>query len=124
MRDQSPATPIERLRNHLVSLRMPRALEALDHVVQQLERGQTSAIEAIETLLAEELTIRESRRIKAALQMARLTPIKTLSGLISRFSHRSSAAGSWRWPRSTSSNDMKWFISLVIRYRKEPFGDA
>src|SRR3954453_7020087 len=81
MRDQSPpAAPIERIRNHLVSLRMPRALEALDHVVQQLERGQTSAIEAIETLLAEELTIRESRRIKAALQMARLTPIKTLSG--------------------------------------------
>src|SRR5271166_2334077 len=81
MRDQlAPAAPIERIRSHLVSLRMPRALEALDHVVQQLERGQASAIEAIETLLAEELTIRESRRIKAALQMARLTPIKTLSG--------------------------------------------
>lgn len=65
---------------HLVSLRMPRALEALDHVIQQLERGEANAIEAIETLLAEELTIRESRRIKAALQMARLMPIKTLSG--------------------------------------------
>ena len=59
---------------------MPRALETLDHVVQQLERGQIGAIEAIETLLAEELTIRESRRIKAALQMARLATIKTLSG--------------------------------------------
>ncbi len=80
MRDQLALPPIERIRNHLVSLRMPRALEALDHVVQQLERGQATAIEAIETLLAEELTIRESRRIKAALQMARLTPIKTLSG--------------------------------------------
>jgi len=31
-------------------------------------------------LLAEELTIRESRRIKAALQMARLSVVKTLSG--------------------------------------------
>ena len=31
-------------------------------------------------LLAEELTNREGRRIKAALQMARLTPIKTLAG--------------------------------------------
>jgi DNA replication protein DnaC len=81
MRDHlPPAAPIERIRTHLVSLRMPRALEALDQVVQQLERGQTTAIEAIEMLLAEELTIRESRRIKAALQMARLTPIKTLSG--------------------------------------------
>jgi DNA replication protein DnaC len=31
-------------------------------------------------LLAEELTIRETRRIKAALQMARLSVVKTLSG--------------------------------------------
>jgi DNA replication protein DnaC len=78
MRDPlAAATPIERIRTHLVGLRMPRALEALDHIVRQLERGEASAIEAIETLLAEELTIRESRRIKAALQMARL---KTLSG--------------------------------------------
>jgi DNA replication protein DnaC len=59
---------------------VPRALEALDHVVQQLERGQIGAIEAIDELLAEEITVRESRRIKAALQMARLANIKTLSG--------------------------------------------
>src|SRR5271166_5795130 len=81
MRDQlSAAAPIERIRSHLVSLRMPRALETLDHVVQQLERGRISAIEAIDLLLAEEITIRESRRVKAALQMARLATIKTLSG--------------------------------------------
>jgi DNA replication protein DnaC len=78
--DALPAAPIERIRTHLVGLRMPRALETLDHIVQQLERGQISAIEAIEVLLAEEITIRESRRIKAALQMARLASIKTLSG--------------------------------------------
>jgi hypothetical protein len=71
--------PLERIRRHLVGLRMPRALETLDQLVQQLERGQVSAIEAIETLLAEEITLREGRRVKAALQMARLTPIKTLS---------------------------------------------
>ncbi len=59
---------------------MPRALETLDSVVQQLERGQISAIEAIDMLLAEEITVRESRRIKAALQMARLATIKTLTG--------------------------------------------
>jgi DNA replication protein DnaC len=81
MRGEAPPTaPIERIRSHLVGLRMPRALETLDHVVQQLERGQVGAIEAIEVLLAEEITIRESRRIKAALQMARLATIKTLSG--------------------------------------------
>ena len=72
--------PIERIRRHLVALRMPRALETLGDLVQQIERGKISAIEAIEMLLAEELTVRESRRIKAALQMARLSTIKTLSG--------------------------------------------
>jgi len=75
-----PDAPIERIRHHLVSLRMPRALEALDTVVQQLERGQIGAIEAIDTLLAEEFTVREGRRIKAALQMARLATIKTITG--------------------------------------------
>ena len=80
MRGEASAAPIDRIRSYLVGLRMPRALETLEHVVQQLERGQLGAIEAIETLLAEEITIRESRRVKAALQMARLATIKTLSG--------------------------------------------
>lgn len=82
MRHDDPAAvaPLERVRRHLVGLRMPRALETLEHIVQQLERGQIGAIEAIDELLAEEITSRESRRIKAALQMARLASIKTLSG--------------------------------------------
>jgi len=80
MRADASAAPIDRIRSHLVGLRMPRALETLQHVVQQLEHGKLSGIEAIETLLAEEITIRESRRVKAALQMARLATIKTLSG--------------------------------------------
>lgn len=72
--------PIERIRHNLVGLRMPRALETLDAIVQQLERGQITPIEAIDLLLAEEITVREGRRIKAALQMARLASIKTLTG--------------------------------------------
>jgi DNA replication protein DnaC len=76
----APDSPVERIRHSLVSLRMPRALEALDDVVQQLERGQISSIEAIDTLLTEELSVREGRRIKAALQMARLATVKTLTG--------------------------------------------
>jgi Integrase core domain len=48
-----PDAPIERIRRHLVGLRMPRALETLDHLVQQIERGQLGTIEAIEMLLAE-----------------------------------------------------------------------
>jgi len=67
-----PENPVARIRHNLVGLRMPRALEALEAVIQQIERGQLGAIEAIDTLLAEEITVREGRRIKAALQMARL----------------------------------------------------
>lgn len=74
-----PST-LERIRRHLVGLRMPRALEALDGTVRQLERGEISALEALEGLLGEELTLREGRRIKAALKMGRLINIKTLEG--------------------------------------------
>jgi DNA replication protein DnaC len=75
-----PENPVARIRHSLVGLRMPRALEALEAVIQQIERGQLGAIEAIDILLAEEITMREGRRIKAALQMARLAAIKTLTG--------------------------------------------
>ena len=55
---------IDRIRHDLVGLKMPRALEALDHVVRRLEHGELSALEAIEILLSEELTLRENSRIK------------------------------------------------------------
>jgi DNA replication protein DnaC len=71
---------LERIRRTLVALKMPRALELLDHAVHQLERGEASALELIDTLLAEELSVRENRRIKTALRMARLATIKTLAG--------------------------------------------
>jgi len=67
-----PDAPIGRIRRHPVGLRRPRALETPAAVVGQPGRGQLSAIEATGTLLAEEFTVREGRRIKAALQMARL----------------------------------------------------
>lgn len=69
---------LDRIRNSLVGLRMPRALEALDHTVRQLERGEISAIEALDTLLGEEYATRENRRVGVALKTARLTPPKTL----------------------------------------------
>jgi DNA replication protein DnaC len=70
----------DRIRRHLVGLKMPRALEALQTTLSRIEQGEVSALEAIETLLGEEYTTRESRRIKMALQTARLTTIKTLAG--------------------------------------------
>lgn len=71
---------LERIRAHLVGLKMPRALETLDQTLRGIERGELSTLEAIEVLLAEELTTRQSRRIKMALQTARLSTIKTLAG--------------------------------------------
>ncbi|MEM6945209.1 MAG: ATP-binding protein, partial [Pseudomonadota bacterium] len=69
---------LERIRANLVGLKMPRALEALDHTVQRLEQGEIGALEAIDALLGEELSIRENRRIAVALSTARLMPVKTL----------------------------------------------
>jgi DNA replication protein DnaC len=71
---------LDRIAAHLVGLRMPRALEALDHTVRLIEQGELSTLEAIDRLLGEELNIRENRRIGVALSTARLTPPKTLEG--------------------------------------------
>jgi len=71
---------VDRIKRSLVGLRMPRALECLDAVLRRLERGELSTLDAIEALLVEELTLRESRRIKTALVMARLSTVKTLAG--------------------------------------------
>ena len=69
---------LDRIRASLVGLRMPCALEALDHTMRQLERGEIGALEAIDALLAEEHATRETRRIGVSLKTARLTPPKTL----------------------------------------------
>src|SRR6201992_4130848 len=71
---------IDRIRHDLVGLKMPRALEALDGIVRRLEHGEVSALEAIDILLSEELTLRENSRIKTALRMGRLATIKTIAG--------------------------------------------
>ena len=73
-------TLVERIKRSLVGLKMPRALEIVDATVRRIERGEVSALEAIDALLAEELTLRENRRVRTALVMARLSTIKTLAG--------------------------------------------
>ena len=55
----------------MVGLKMPRAVEILDATVRRLERGEMTALEAIDALLAEEFTLRENRRVKMALVMFR-----------------------------------------------------
>jgi DNA replication protein DnaC len=71
---------VDRIKQTMVGLKMPRAIEILDATVRRLERGEVTALEAIDALLAEEFTLRENRRVKTALVMARLSTIKTLAG--------------------------------------------
>ena len=76
----SAPSVIERVKTTLVALKMPRALEILDVTLRGIERGEIGAVEAIDALLTEELTTRENRRVRMAVQMARLSAIKTLAG--------------------------------------------
>ena len=69
---------LDNIRASLIGLKMPRALEALEHTVQCLEKGEIGALEAINGLLAQEYVTREDRRIGVALKTARLNPPKTL----------------------------------------------
>jgi len=73
-----PPPPLESIKQRLVGLKMARSLEVIDQIVGQIECGELSAVEAIDLLLAEEYSTRETRRIKIALMTARLTTIKTL----------------------------------------------
>ncbi len=76
----SAPSVIERVKTTLVALKMPRALEVLDVTLRGIERGEIGTVEAIDALLTEELTTRETRRVRMAVQMARLSAIKTLAG--------------------------------------------
>jgi len=73
-------TTLDSIKRSLVALRMPRALEVLDGAVRRIEQGEIDAIGALDQILMEELSIRENRRVKTALLLARLTAIKTLAG--------------------------------------------
>ena len=76
----SAPSVIERVKTSLVGLKMPRALEVLDVTLRGIERGEIGAVEAVDALLTEELTTRENRGVRMAVQMARLSAIKTLAG--------------------------------------------
>lgn len=50
----SPTT-LDSIKNSLVALRMPRALEVLDATLRHIEQDQIDGIEALDQLLVEEL---------------------------------------------------------------------
>lgn len=73
-----PMPPLESIKRRLVGLKMARSLEVIDQLVGRIEQGELSAVEAIDLLLAEEYSTRETRRIRMAMMTARLGTIKTL----------------------------------------------
>jgi DNA replication protein DnaC len=68
----------DRLRAQLADLKMPGALEALDSILARIDGGQLGAVEALETLLGAQITLRNTRRLVAAMRSSRLPAVKTL----------------------------------------------
>jgi DNA replication protein DnaC len=70
----------DRLRSMLADLKMPGALEALDRILSGVDGGTITGGEALEELLSAQITLRNNRRLQAAMRSSRLPAIKTLSG--------------------------------------------
>lgn len=51
---------LDRIKTCMVGLKMPRAIEVVDACVARLDHGEISALEIVEELLLEELTLREA----------------------------------------------------------------
>ena len=69
----------ERIRAQLADLKMPGALEALDTILHDLDGGTVKAPAAIEQLLGAQITLRNNRRLQAAMRSSRLPAVKTLT---------------------------------------------
>jgi DNA replication protein DnaC len=63
----------------LADLKMPGSLEALDPILSGVDGGTITGGEAIESLLAAQIQLRNNRRLQAAMRSSRLPAVKTLS---------------------------------------------
>jgi len=69
----------ERIRAQLADLKMPGALEALDAILARVDGAQLGAAQAIDALLGAQITLRNNRRLVAAMRSSRLPAVKTLA---------------------------------------------
>jgi DNA replication protein DnaC len=76
---KATASVRERLRTQLADLKMPGALEALDSILARIDGGQLGAADAVEALLGAQITLRNTRRLVAAMRSSRLPAVKTLA---------------------------------------------
>lgn len=72
------ATQRDTIRTLLADLKMPGALEAVDVILSEVDGGGVTATEAIEKLLTAQVTLRNNRRLTAAMRSSRLPAVKTL----------------------------------------------
>ena len=69
----------DRIRAQLADLKMPGALEALDDILASVDGGKLPAPAAVEALLGAQITLRNNRRLQAAMRSSRLPAVKTLA---------------------------------------------
>jgi len=69
----------DRVRAQLADLKMPGALEALDDILTGLDSGTLQSPAAIEALLGAQISLRNNRRLQAAMRSSRLPVVKTLA---------------------------------------------
>ena len=67
----------KRIGAQLVDLKMPGALEALDEVLSGVDSGGITGAEAVERLLGAQITLRNNRRLAAAMRSSRQPPDTT-----------------------------------------------
>jgi DNA replication protein DnaC len=66
------------IRDLLADLKMPGSLEAVDGILSEIDGGRIAATEAISRLLTAQVTLRNNRRLQAAMRSSRLPAVKTL----------------------------------------------
>lgn len=75
----SAAARRDHIREMLADLKLPGALEAVDEILADADRGGLTAGEAVERLLQSQITLRNNRRLQTAMRSSRLPAIKTLA---------------------------------------------
>jgi len=68
----------DHIRELLADLKLPGALEAVDDILADVDRGSLNASAAIERLLDAQVSLRNNRRLQTAMRSSRLPAIKTL----------------------------------------------
>lgn len=74
----TPRSVRDALRQQLADLKMPGSLEAIDAILSEVDGGHVGTAEAIGRLLDAQISLRNNRRLQAAMRSSRLPAVKTL----------------------------------------------